>query len=142
KTAKENALHDAERLLAERDAAYTELEGQEQKTRDALDREERTSYLQRILRAGRETEGNLSRRLDELLGECQPRLRGWEWYRLHRVARPELWRGRHPDAATLTWSPDGATLLTVAANELATAWECKVWDAGTGEVRKAAGGRE
>jgi WD40 repeat protein/serine/threonine protein kinase len=54
--------------------------------RQANDRLERSLYFQRIALAERELAANNVGRAEELLTECPPKLRGWEWHYLKRSA--------------------------------------------------------
>jgi WD40 repeat protein/tRNA A-37 threonylcarbamoyl transferase component Bud32 len=89
-------------------------------------------YLSNVALAGREwLAGNVSR-AEELLNECAPDRRHWEWHYLKRQCRSGLRTlvGPHFGVVTaLAYSPDGTRL--VSAGQHGTV---KVWDADEGRV--------
>jgi WD40 repeat protein len=81
----------------------------EQSAHSALDRSEKSLYLNRIALAERNWEANNPRRAGEILDACPPKVRDWEWHYLKRLV--------HAEAMTLTgdnalYSPDGDFLAT------------------------------
>jgi WD40 repeat protein/tRNA A-37 threonylcarbamoyl transferase component Bud32 len=122
----QQALQREQQALGERTHALGAVE-------QALERVQRTSYVQGVVLADRESEANYTARLEELLDSCPPHLRQWEWRWLHRLAHGEQRAWQQPGARSLTWSPDGKQLTTVApAGPDAGSWEVKVWNAATG----------
>jgi WD40 repeat protein len=89
-------------------------------------------YLSNVALAGREwLAGNVSR-VEELLNECSPARRHWEWRYLKRQCNSALvtLAGQHFGPLTaLAFSPDGGRLVSVGY--LGTV---KVWDAAEGRV--------
>src|SRR5262249_51636838 len=51
----------------------------------ALERERTTSYLLRVARAHQEFQAHHVARADQMLEDCPPELRHWEWNYLHRL---------------------------------------------------------
>jgi WD40 repeat protein len=98
-------------------------------TQQALDRERRTGYFQRVALAEREwSAGNLSRAID-LLNDCPRELRGWEWSYLQRLQGKSLLPMRH-DSGVLACdiSPNGREIAAVDENGYIT-----IWDSTTGQ---------
>jgi WD40 repeat protein len=86
-------------------------------------------YFQRITLAYHELSvDNLGRAL-ELLQQCPPELRDWEWYYLMRLGRIEPVILRHgADVHGVAFRPDGEQLAACADSTV------KVWDLKTGKV--------
>lgn len=97
-------------------SASNEQVGREQRqTAEALKRERDSSYVQRIALAERELAAGNVGRAEELLDECPPSQRGWEWQLLKRQRYGNPPPIEH--AATVvrsTFSPDGQRLATAA----------------------------
>lgn len=100
--------------LNESERAKNAEEEQKRQTAKALDNVERYLYANRISLAQREIERRDFGRADQLLNECKPPFRGWEWYHLRAniSASRELEHG-HFDAVHLTaLSPNGKFVAT------------------------------
>ncbi|MBK5256428.1 MAG: protein kinase, partial [Vicinamibacteria bacterium] len=106
----------------------------------ALDRSETSLYFNRIALAHREWLANNVARADEILEECPPATRQWEWRYLKgltsRAARSVL---AHPGEAvwTIAVSPDGTTFATGSSDQTV-----KLWDFTTGKGPRSLRGHE
>jgi WD40 repeat protein/serine/threonine protein kinase len=90
----------------------------------ALEREQLSSYWQRIALAEREFSANNLLRVQELLDLCPEKLRGWEWHYLKRLrgkALPPL-RHDHPVRAVAA-SPDGRRIVSADFGGFVTIWD-------------------
>jgi WD40 repeat protein/serine/threonine protein kinase len=127
--------------------SYAEIQAEQKQTNEALDREkranqellearsaaERTLYFQRLGLAQRDLASNNVGAAEELLAECPPALRGWEWRLLKRqpsepplvVPTGKVW------ALRLACSADGRYLAT-AGFDPSMRGEVKLRDAATG----------
>jgi WD40 repeat protein/tRNA A-37 threonylcarbamoyl transferase component Bud32 len=105
-----------------------------QQVDQALAREVRSGYFQRIALADREGSANNLARADELLASCPAELRGWEWRYLERLRGKPSPPLRHDNAVfACAVSPDGRLIVSGDLGGL-----LKVWDLDTGqEVRPA-----
>ena len=91
---------------------------------------ERSLYFNRIALADRELAVNNLRRVDQLLAECPPELRGWEWNYLKRARYgylPVICRAG-TQVVDVAFSPDGRRLVTAQLDGTAV-----IWDAATGK---------
>jgi WD40 repeat protein/serine/threonine protein kinase len=106
---------------------------QARSTRQALERERLISYFQRIALADREWSANNLSRAVQLLDQCPPDLRGWEWNYLRRLRGKGLPPLRH-DAAVLcaAISPDGESIAASDQEGM-----IRVWDARTRQQRRS-----
>ncbi len=88
-------------------------------------------YFNRIALADRELAVNNLRRVDQLLAECPPELRGWEWNYLKRARSghlPVICRAG-TQVVDVAFSPDGRWLATAQLDGTAV-----IWDAATGKA--------
>jgi WD40 repeat protein/serine/threonine protein kinase len=85
---------------------------------------EKTLYFNRIALAERELAVNNLRRVDQLLAECPPELRGWEWNYLKRARAgylPVVCRAG-TQVADVAFSPDGQRIVTAQLDGTAVVW--------------------
>jgi WD40 repeat protein len=81
----------------------------------AFERERQNAYYQRIALAEREWTANNLKRMLELLDECPPDLRGWEWYYLQRLRLKVLPPLRHDSAVfCAVFSADGERIASAS----------------------------
>jgi WD40 repeat protein/serine/threonine protein kinase len=135
---KEQALNDkvkevGRRAQAEKERADKEAERVQalQREKKALERWRQTAYYFQIALILREYQANNVARADEILDQCEPDLRRWEWYYLKRLchselsrtqlAGPDIWRqvAISPDGQRVAWR-GGPVLLydTTTGKEL------------------------
>jgi WD40 repeat protein len=95
--------------------------------RAALGRERATTYFQRIALAGRELASLHAARAEELLDQCPPDQRGWEWRLLKRRLHEEplVLTGHPVSVGAVAFSPDSRALA-------AGARAVRLWDPTTG----------
>jgi WD40 repeat protein/tetratricopeptide (TPR) repeat protein len=120
-----------ERLRKQALAAEQRAVARAREVAEKADELERNLYYNRIALVDSELAGpapNMGR-VEELLEECPPSLRGWEWdyLRRHRLGRPLVLRGHTEFVGGVAFSPDGRKLATAGADGA-----IKVWDAATG----------
>jgi WD40 repeat protein len=143
------ALERETQALRERTGALRALEAEQQKTADALQQttranegltralaelgaEKETAYFQRIALAERLLVANNHERSGQLLDECLPQSRQWEWHFLRRLCQGQKSQalGPHPCAVNaLAFSPDGKRLGAACADGAV-----RLWNAATGEA--------
>src|SRR5262249_48877597 len=89
-----------------------------------LEREQLTSYFQRVDSAARELAADNLGRAEELLDECPSHLRGWEWHYLKR-RRYEKPRALPPEKAVIcvAYSPDGRYLASACLDGSGPVWD-------------------
>jgi eukaryotic-like serine/threonine-protein kinase len=98
--------------------------------KEAIDRERREAYFQRITVAHRElSTDNLAAAL-RALQDCPENLRGWEWHYLMRLCKvePLVLRDR-TEVNGVAFSPDGERLVSAGGDGA-----IKVWNSRTGGV--------
>src|SRR5262249_51879392 len=82
--------------------------------KQALDREQETTYLQRTALAGRELAAGNVGHAEELLDDCPEHLRGWEWHFLKRQRYDKPLPIQHPETVVgVAFSPDDRQIATV-----------------------------
>ena len=108
---------------------YWQVRQKQQETEQALEREQRARYFQRVASAAHERARGRPGRAEELLDQCPERLRGWEWHYLKRLALGGARELPHGGVVMrVTHSPDGRY---IASGSLDGA--VKVWGARTGK---------
>jgi WD40 repeat protein/serine/threonine protein kinase len=107
----------------------------------SLDREEQTSYFQRIAMAEREIAAANVGRAEELLDDCPVHLRGWEWHYLRRrPCGPRTYRGHEQGVHGFALSPDGQHVASTGTAADGVHGEIRIWERATGrDVRVLAG---
>src|SRR5262249_36781049 len=90
-----------------------------------------TLYYQRIGAAAYARDRKRDALAEELLEQCPPQLRGWEWHYLKRLPFSPIQKFLHNDVInTVAWIADGRQLASGSLNG-----SVKVWDARTGGLR-------
>jgi WD40 repeat protein/tRNA A-37 threonylcarbamoyl transferase component Bud32 len=97
--------------------ALEETEEARRRLADALEKSETLLYSNHIALADREWLSNHMARVDELLDDCPPRLRGWEWRYLRRLCHGDGLDGL-PGSLSVAFSPDGRRLATAEGNDV------------------------
>jgi len=107
-----------------------EADRQRQLAEDARAAEEYEAYIARIGLAAAKIDENAFDVAVELLEECKPELRNWEWGRLMHLCR-QASRTFTSDAPVdaVDLSPDGTRIVTGSWDH-----DARIWDAATGEV--------
>lgn len=119
-----NALAEVAELLAKEQKARAEVTGlvqqleQEQaQTQIARKAERDAAYLVKIARSSMEWNSNRPLRSSQLLDDCAPEQRRWEWHHLRRIAHAQ--ETEYPDVHGITAlhavSTDGKLILTADA---------------------------
>jgi WD40 repeat protein/serine/threonine protein kinase len=116
------ARKDADEALQAEKQAMDQVSG-------TLKREQQSLYFQRIALAERQLSAGNVGRAEELLNECPPELRGWEWHFLKRQRYGHAPPLQHPATVLrVAFSPDGRQLASGCMGG-----PIKVWDARTGQ---------
>jgi WD40 repeat protein/serine/threonine protein kinase len=124
KTQWQNATAEAEQATRDEQAARKDLQ--------------KALYDQTIALAYHEWLSGNPGRAEQLIDECRPEYRGWEWYYVRRLchsARLTL-AGNADTLNMVAWSPDGRLLAGATGwYEKQTPGEVIVWDATSGKTR-------
>src|SRR5262249_59550075 len=111
----------ANAALDERTKALEDLRLSEAKIKAALEGEQRSAARHRVLLAQREwVDGNVGR-VEELLRECAPQARHWEWHYLKWLCHTDLFTRMSPvgEVNRLALSPDGRRLAVAGTDAVA-----------------------
>jgi WD40 repeat protein/serine/threonine protein kinase len=117
-------------------AAQTQAKGD---LEDALRREKRTVYFERIARADLEWSACNVGQADRLLAECPLEYRHWEWHYLKRLCHGELLvlPGHTGPVRVVAFSPDGQRIASASDDRTV-----KIWKPGSAEVLTLRGHRQ
>ncbi|MFO0868412.1 MAG: protein kinase [Pirellulales bacterium] len=111
--AESTARQGEQTALRKERTAREEAQYQTQLKELELLRASRALYGSRVARAWRELELGDVVRADQLLLDCEPAQRRWEWHLLHRVAQRRLLRfSDHADAHCIRVSASGERIMT------------------------------
>jgi tRNA A-37 threonylcarbamoyl transferase component Bud32 len=121
------------------------LQDENRRTHEALQKADTYLYFNRIGLAQREWSANNVARAEQLLDECPPHLRHWEWHYLKRLCHGERYTLQtRRSVRGLAFSPDGTRLALALSGGNADDEHVglRVVDAGTGrEVLRCRGHR-
>lgn len=131
------ALHKETDALRAQSLAMNDLRAAKEETEqvnstlaNALEREQRAAYRNRIALAHREWLANNPDRSLELLNECPERYRHWEWRFLFRLHHTDLQSWKHAEQSGVSvedvaFSPDGERIASVGLDNVARIWEVR-----------------
>ena len=119
-----------------RAGAAAERAATESSARDAL---EAQLYHERIARAERELAAHNLARATQLLHECPPERRGWEWHCLQRLcfSDPLVVRGHDAPVSGAVFCLDGQRLVSAGHDHT-----IRLWNARTGNLEKQTAGHK
>ncbi len=103
--------------------SYAQIKDALRHKTEALEREQQSLYFQRIATSAQQLEANNLGRAEELLDDCPPPLRGWEWHYLKRRRYEEPRDLPHAVAVLrVAYSPDGRYLASGCLDGTVTVW--------------------
>jgi WD40 repeat protein/serine/threonine protein kinase len=119
-------------------SAYAEVERQRGIAEGALASERTFLYQNRVIFAERALNDNTPDRAEELLDECPPALRGWEWNYLKRQCHTDLLTipTHQGECRSIAISPDGRLIATSGTR----GGSVMLWRAESGEVLRTLSG--
>jgi WD40 repeat protein/serine/threonine protein kinase len=130
----QEAVHQAEQARQAESRAREREAAQKERAEAALALTRLSHYFHRIALAEREVVAHNVGRAEQLLDECPPELRHWEWHYVKRLCHPELLTlpGHADQVDALAFSADGQKVTSVSRDGAV-----KVWDAATGRQLRA-----
>jgi serine/threonine protein kinase/WD40 repeat protein len=85
--------------------SYIVVSREKQKADDALERERRASYFQRILTAQQAWSGNNIPQAEQFLSDCHDDMKSWEWHYVKRLCHADLLTWQAPDFPHMVAGP-------------------------------------